>query len=101
VTRNAFTPRARRELIRAAAKIAEDNPDFADELISEAIAAATRICASPMLARTELRLAPARYRFWSLQRFHYLLVIDSETTPPVVARVVHQSRDLAALLDDL
>lgn len=99
--RDAFTPRARRELIRAAAKIAEDNPAAGDDLISEAISAAERICASPMLARTELRLAPARYRFCSLQRFHQLLVIDTDADPIVVVRLVHQSRDLVALLGDL
>jgi hypothetical protein len=53
------------------------------------------------MAHTEIRLAPSRYRFWSLRGFPFLLVIDTETDPPVVARFVHQARDLPVILDDL
>jgi hypothetical protein len=31
----------------------------------------------------------------------YLLVIDTSADPPVVARFVHQARDLPAVPDDL
>jgi plasmid stabilization system protein ParE len=101
VRRNVFAPRARRELIRAAARIAESNPDAGDDLITEAIKAAERVCAKPTLARTDLRFAPDRYRFWSIHRFHYLLVIDTLVDPPVIARFIHQSRDLPVILRDL
>jgi plasmid stabilization system protein ParE len=101
VTAKLFTPRASRELTAAAAWIAEDNPDAAENLLSAAITAATRVTKQPMLARVELRLAPNRYRFWSLRGYPYLLVIDTENDPPVVARFVHQTRDLPALLDEL
>ena len=46
-----------------------------------------------------LDLAPARYRFWSVRGFPYLLVYDAEAQPPIILRVVHQSRDLPAILD--
>ena len=96
-----FTPRALRELRAAAEWIAEDNPDAADNLLSAALDAAKRLTRKPDLARVELRLAPARYRFWSLRGYPYLLVIDIENEPPVVARFVHQARDLPVVLDDL
>lgn len=54
-----------------------------------------------MLARVEPRLAPARFRFWSLRGYPYLLVIDTENDPPFVARFVNQSRDLPVALSDL
>lgn len=101
MTPGLFAPRARRELLKAAADIAEHNPDAADHLLTTAIAAARRVTEKPMLARTELKLAPARYRFWSLRGFPYLLVIDTESEPPVVARFVHEARDLWVVLDDL
>ena len=101
MTGKLFTPRASRELSAAAAWIAEDNPTAAENLLVAAISAAKRVTQRPMLARVELRLAPARYRFWSLRGYPYLLVIDTDTSPVVVARFVHQTRDLPVLLDDL
>jgi plasmid stabilization system protein ParE len=88
-------------LRKAARWIAEDNPDAADNLLSAAVEAARRITPNPRLARVQLRLAPARFRFWSLRGYPYLLVIDTENDLPVVARFVHQSRDLPAILDDV
>ena len=99
MTAELFTPRASRELSAAAAWIAEDNPDAAENLLSAAISAAKRVTQRPMIARVELKLAPDRYRFWSLRGYPYLLVIDTENDPPVVARFVHQTRDLPVLLD--
>lgn len=96
-----FTPRARRELREAAVRIAADNPAAASALLDAALQAAELVTRRPGLARTELRLAPARFRFWSLRGFPYLLVVDVESDPPVVARFVHQSRDLWVALDDL
>ena len=90
-----------RELRDAAAWIAEDNLDAAESLLLAALTAARRITNKPTLARVQINLAPARFRFWSLRGFPYLLVIDAEHDPPVVARFVHQARDLPAALDDL
>jgi plasmid stabilization system protein ParE len=101
MTAGLFTPRAERELRRRAAWIAEDNPDAAEGLLTAAIAAAKLVTQKPALARVERRLAPVRYRFWSLRAYPYLLVVDTGSDPPVVARFVHQSRDLPAVLDDL
>jgi plasmid stabilization system protein ParE len=96
-----FSPRALRELRAAAAFIAEERPETAEQLLLQAIEAAERIAVKPMLARVDLHLAPARFRFWSLRGFPYLLVIDTKPTPPLVTRFVHQARDLPAILRDL
>ena len=101
MTRSRFAPQARRELRAAAEWIAEDNPDTAEALLKAAVRAADMVAERPALARTMLRFAPDRFRFWSLRGFPYLLVFDTDRTPPIVARVVHQSRDLNAALADL
>ena len=94
-----FAPRAQRELRAAAVWIAEDNPAAADALLAAAMTAARRIEARPKLGRIRLELAPARYRFWSLRGFPYLLVYDAEAVPAIILRFVHQSRDLPGVLD--
>jgi toxin ParE1/3/4 len=99
VTSTVFAPRAQRELRAAVAWIADDNPAAADALLAAVMAAARRLQARPNLGRVRLELAPARYRFWSLRGFPYLLVYDAETKPPIILRFVHQSRDLPAVLD--
>jgi len=96
-----FSPRARRELREAAEWIAEDNPAAAEALLQAAIQAADMIASRPGLARLRLDLAIDRFRFWPLRGFPYILVFDVDRSPPVVARMVHQSRDLPAVLGDL
>lgn len=96
-----FSPRALRELRAAAAFIAEERPETAEQLLLQTIAAAERVVAKPTLARADPHLAPARFQFWSLRGFPYLLVIDTKLDPPVVTRFVHQARDLPAILRDL
>ncbi len=101
MTPGRFAPRARRELRQAAEWIAEDNPAAAEALLQAALRAADRIAARPGLGHVRLELAPARFRFWSLRGFPYILVLDCTRNPPVVARVVHQARDLPTTLADL
>jgi toxin ParE1/3/4 len=99
VTSALFAPRAQRELRDAVLWIEKDNPAAADALLVAAIAAARRLQARPKLGRVRPDLAPTRYRFWSLRGFPYLLVYDAEAEPPIILRLVHQSRDLPATLD--
>jgi toxin ParE1/3/4 len=100
VTAPLFTPAAERDLQAAARWIAEDNPAAAETLMHAALTAAKRLRARPAIGRVREDLAPARYRFWSLRGFPYLLVYDSVANPPHVVRIVHTSRDLPrALLD--
>ena len=101
MTQRLFAPRAQRELRKAAVWIAEDNPRAAEALLDAALRAGAMIVAKPGLARTRPELAPSRFRFWSLRGFPYLLVLDAEHNPPVIARFVHQARDLPIVLGDL
>lgn len=101
MTAGRFAPRALRELRDAAAWIAEDNPAAAEALLQAAVRAADMIAGRPGMGHVRLALAPERFRFWPLRGFPYLLVYDTEQRPAVVARMVHQARDLPVTLADL
>jgi toxin ParE1/3/4 len=101
VSKPLFAPRARRELVAAAAAIAEDNPPVAEMFVSVVEESAARVCARPTLARVEPKLASDRFRFWSVRGFPYLLVVDTASDQPRIVRIVHQARDLPTALRDL
>jgi toxin ParE1/3/4 len=63
--------------------------------------AARRIGHHPALGRHDLALADARYRFWSVPGFPYLIVYRADRTPPAIVRFVHTARDLPRTLADL
>jgi toxin ParE1/3/4 len=94
-----FAPRAARELERAAAQIAENNPPAAEAFLRAALTAATRIAARPGLGSARPNL-PSRYRFWPMRRYSYLMVYDAMTEPVLILRVIHMRRDLPKLLLD-
>jgi plasmid stabilization system protein ParE len=96
-----LTLRARRELAKALERIAEDNPDAADHLYHAVREAARRIGANPALGARRPQLAGARYRFWSIPRYRYLLAYTDATSPPRIVRIVHTSRDLPRALGEL
>lgn len=86
---------ARRELAVALGRIAEDNADAAEQL-NDAVHEAARL-----IGARRPRLATARYRFWSIPRFRYLLAYTDATDPPRIVRIVHTSRDLPRVLAEL
>ena len=96
-----LTRRARRELAEALERIAEDNPDAAERLYNTVREAARRIGANPALGARRPRLASARYRFWSIPRYSYLVAYTDATNPPRIVRIVHTSRDLPRVLAEL
>jgi plasmid stabilization system protein ParE len=99
VTRPAIlTRRARQELARAVRWIAKDNPDAAAGLNDAVLEAARLIGHRPTVGAHRLHLAGSRYRFWSIPRYHYLLVYTDATEPPRILRLLHMSRDLAPQL---
>ncbi len=63
--------------------------------------AARRIGRYPAIGSRELALADARYRFWSVSGFPYLLVYRTDISPPSIVRFVHTARDLPRLLAEL
>ncbi len=96
-----LAPSARAELVDAARFLAEDSESAARGLRLAVGEAARRIGAHPLAGRERLDLAPARYRFWSLTRFPYILVYEPASLPPRIVRFLHMARDLAPLLADL
>ena len=95
-----FTLRAQQELEDAAVWINQDNAEAAEALLTAAECAAQLLQANLFLGRSRPELAPEPYRFWPLRGFPYLLVYDAALNPPMIVRVVHQSRDLPAALED-
>ncbi|HEY4342277.1 MAG TPA: type II toxin-antitoxin system RelE/ParE family toxin [Steroidobacteraceae bacterium] len=96
-----FAPRARGELVAAAAAIAEENPPVAEMFVSVVEESAARVCVRPNLARVEPKLANDRFRFWSVRGFPYLLVVDTVAEQPRIGRIVHQAQDLPTALRDI
>lgn len=94
-----FSGRARREI--AAALEAMEHIVARRRLRQAIETAARRIGQRPALGRQERALADARYRFWSVSGFPYLLVYRTDTFPPSIMRFVHTARDLPPLLADL
>ena len=96
-----LAPEARAELVRAVRRMAKENA-FAARGFRQAVGEAARLIgAHPDAGRIDLRLAPSHYRFWSLTRFHYVLVYEASERPPRIAHVLHTARDLAPLLSEL
>jgi plasmid stabilization system protein ParE len=93
-----LTRQARRELALAVQRIAEENPDAADQLNDAVLDAARLIGARPGVGVRRPHLAGPRYRFWSLPHFRYLLVYTDTTAPPRILRLLHTSPDLPPLL---
>ena len=96
-----LAPEARAELLKAVRRNAEDN-EIAARGLRQAVGEAARLLGRhPLAGRVQPLLAPPRYRFWSLTRFHYVLVYEAAARPPRIARVLHTAQDLPPLLADL
>ena len=94
-----FSGTARREFAKA---LREMEHALAAQRLKQVVEqAARRIGERPLLGRRELALADARYRFWSVSGFPYLIVYRPDTSPPSIVRFVHTARDLPPLLADL
>lgn len=100
MSRRLFAPTALRELRAASVYIARDNWQAGEALLDSALQAARLLVDQPGLGHTGLGY-PARYRFWSLTGFPYVLVYDTATQPIRILRVVHLARDLPTLLAEL
>ena len=96
-----LTRRASRDLAQALRTLAENNPQAATRLNDAVRDAAQLIGSNPNVGSRRLALADARYRFWSIPKYRYLLVYTDSTHPPRILRLVHTARDLSPLLSDL
>jgi len=94
-----FAAAARREFVRALREM--ERPAASDRLRRVVDDAARRIGRHPAMGRLEPLLADARYRFWSIPGFPYLLVYRPDLTPPSIVRFLHTARDLPVALSRL
>jgi toxin ParE1/3/4 len=94
-----FAGVARREFAKALRDM--EHPAAAERLKRQVEESARLIGSRPAIGRHEPKLADARFRFWSVSGFPYLLVYRPDTAPPSIVRFVHTARDLGPLLADL
>jgi toxin ParE1/3/4 len=94
-----FSRTAQREFARALEDL--QHAAAAARLKRVVAEAARRLGERPLLGRREPALAGARYRFWSVAGFPYVIVYRPDTVPPSIVRFVHTSRDLPRVLADL
>jgi toxin ParE1/3/4 len=94
-----FSGLARREIAKALGDM--EHAAAAERLKRRIDEAARRIGRFPDIGRREPALADARYRFWSVPGFPYLIVYRPDTSPPSIVRFLHTHRDLPQLLADL
>lgn len=98
-----LSPQALRDIDKAVDDMAASaaGPAFADRFAAAVAEVAQRVAQRPLLGHRRIELLPARFRFWAVKGFDYLLVYNAEHPDRLVLRVVHMARDLAPLLADL
>ncbi len=97
--RFALTPAAKADLLDIAAFISRDNPRAGQRVISELRDAMRRLAQLPHLGHLRQDLAAEPLRFWPL--YAYLIVYRPETHPLQILRVLHGSRDVRSILEQL
>lgn len=97
-----FAPRAAADLDEAVSWLLDHGASaaIAERLLAAVLAAGDRLAGRPMLARRRPDLLPDPFRFWSLPRFGLLLVVDSNTSPATIVRILNTAQDLGPLLAD-
>jgi len=94
-----FTGVARREFAKALRAMEHA---LAAERLKRCVAEAARLIRThPAMGRRDPKLADARFRFWSVPGFPYLMVYRPDTSPPSIVRFVHTARELGPLLAEL
>jgi len=81
--------------------MARDNPAAARALRDSVAAAARRIGEYPESGFARPALADPPVRFLLLRGFPQVIVYDAAGRPPLILRVLHASRDLPEILEDL
>ena len=94
----ALSPQARRDLNEAARWIAQDNPVAARALRISVQKAARVLGEHPRAGRERLDVTSRPVRFFALAELPYIIVYNAEVSPPLIARVLHEARDLPGVL---
>jgi plasmid stabilization system protein ParE len=89
-----LTPEAKADLREILLEIAEDSPDTAERLRSEAYEAFQQLGGSPGIGHYHEELLDRRYRFWNF--YSYIVCYVWERKPIQIIAVVHGARHLAS-----
>ena len=95
-----ISPAARRDLLSAMKWIAKDNPAAARALQINVAKVAITIGEHPYAGNLRPDIVQAPYRCLSLIGFPYVIVYHADRRPPVIARILHEARDLPVILRD-
>jgi len=96
-----IAPQARRELLAASNWISADSPRAALKLTEALLAAADALGRNPYLGQEQPDIVRPPYRLFRMRGFPYVLAYDPSRSPPVIARMLHDARDLADALKSL
>ncbi|PXA90290.1 type II toxin-antitoxin system RelE/ParE family toxin [Caulobacter sp. D4A] len=96
-----IAPQARRELLAASNWISADSPRAALRLTETMLAAADALGRNPYLGQEQPDLVRPPFRLFRLKGFPYVLAYNPSRKPPVIARLLHEARDLADALKSL
>lgn len=90
--------RARNDLYDIAIYIGQEDPDRAEKFVDELLTRIAWVADNPQLYRSRFEW-DRNFRIARHGRYYILFYIAGETVE--ILRVVHSSRDLSAILDDL
>lgn len=90
-----LTLQAEQDLLEAWLYIAEENPVAADRIVDAIYESARQLADSPLLGRDRAELG-ADLRYWPTET-PYLIFYCPEESGITIIRVLHHSRDIAAL----
>jgi toxin ParE1/3/4 len=96
-----ITPRARRDLLAAVSVIAQDSPRAARRFPEIVAHLARRLgqFPDPGVHRPEIVSPP--FRVAAIRGYPHVAIYDPLVSPPTIVRILHGSRDLAAILQHL
>jgi toxin ParE1/3/4 len=96
-----ITPRARRDLLQAVRAIAQDSPGAARRFLDVVARLARRLGEFPDLGAHRPEIVAPPFRVALIHGYPHLAIYDASTRPAAIVRILHGSRDLAVLLQDL
>jgi plasmid stabilization system protein ParE len=99
MARFVLTPAARADLAEISDYISKDNPDAANRVLDELRAAMRKLAEMPEMGHSRRDLASESLRFWPL--YSYLIIYRPEARPLQVVRVLHGSRDVHRILEEI
>ena len=99
MSRFVLTPAARADLLEIFDYISQDNPDAAHRIVDELRAAMRRLAKMPEMGHSRQDLAREPLRFWPV--YSYLIIYRPEQRPLQVVRVLHGSRDVRNILEEM